>query len=602
MKFFLLFFISFSLQAADSADTIAQKAACAANTANKWSERLNRCMTSQDAIATRNEAEACSKETDIEKKKACHMALANKSTSEKGVTKDSAKAGANKVSDNQSRSAMVNGAAGVISAINMFAAGSIKDPCMCKNIFAATAVVGLVTDITQKKSATKKFSELQNKYQINAKSTTFDAQKKALEYLRDEQKTVADIAKSEENRQMLLEIGYGIAAGMAIFEFKDPLCYPPTSSTAPAPTATPAAGGASMLSSIGTFFGTPAGIIVLAGIGTLNADTLRSEAAKQKEESEANATKIEAILKTFADSMVNQCPNGREKLEEPECYCNLADGTHNPNRTNSQICQQLWAANNYKTLATADDYSQKDGKNNPTGCVSIDGKFDQACQCKKLIDPSGNNACAKTANTFSGVSNPLGMGYLKNSGFSHLGSALDSAGNGTLNLASLNGKGLANALAKQNALNSQLFKNVKNDPDKKDFPIGLSNADLLKAQNSIFSKDDMAKFASSGGSALTASDSNPPSEGLSNAINDAKKSSGLEMSGGQGLGKKVAKASFNMDFGGPSASGGAVTQNFMDKNYNYKQDDIVKKPDSSIFDVISNRYIESGLKRLFDDK
>lgn len=355
-----------------------------------------------------------------------------------------------------------------------------------------------------------------------------------------------------------------------------------------------------MVDKIGDFISTPPGIIVLAGIGTANSAILYKAAEEQEKESKDNVAKIEAIMKTFQDSWVDKCPNGREKLEEPNCYCYMENGTKNANRTNSQTCQQLWAKADYKLTAGATDYAAKNSLDTQ-GCVAVTGKFDSSCQCKKMLDNSGNNACLKSG-LFNVASNPLGMGYLTGSGFNKVTSNLDSSGAGANNLGNLNGQGLVKSFIKQGLMNNELFNRAKNDPSKKDLTFFDNNADLFKAQAGLMPAKDLAKLSGAFGPPALAM-SGKPSPALDKAVLAVSKNKGLDMTGGNGLGykKAAAKNGFSLNMGEPNSSNGN-TPAFMEKNYQYKQNDIVKKPDSSIFDVISNRYIESGLRRLFEDK
>jgi hypothetical protein len=40
----------------------------------------------------------------------------------------------------------------------------------------------------------------------------------------------------------------------------------------------------------------------------------------------------------------------------------------------------------------------------------------------------------------------------------------------------------------------------------------------------------------------------------------------------------------------------------MEKNYEYKGNDIVERDDVSLWQIISNRYTQSGLRRLFGEE
>ncbi len=613
MKLIILFLFHASISAQENLTIATDRANCAANSAREWSSEVNRCVDKVQAVAIRNKAADCNKIENLDQRKSCHMNLA---TSDTGLSAD-ANASASNITGGQTQSMVVNGAAAIVAAINYFAKAGKENTCMCKNIFGITAVGGIVTDIYLKGQTTKKLDNLQKQYQIDSKTTAFDAQYKALQYLRDEQKTIASIAAQEKKRQMLLTLGYGAAAATALYEgWFNEECYNPTTvaGTQEAPAATPKVASkdeaaldkiAGSLGNIKDLTSNPPGILVLASIGTFNSLILKQSAEDQETASNDNAAKVETIMKTYQDSWANNCPNGREKLEEPNCYCYLEDGTKNTGRTNSQTCVQLWASRDFRLAVTETNYDNPTGIVNPIGCVAVNGQFDQNCQCKKMIDSSGKNACMQSSITTVSGANPTGTSYLTNSGIGNVVSAVNSMTNGSGNLTGINGGVLQGAIATQNQLNSQLFKAAQNDPSKKDFPLFKSNADLLKAQQSLFSPSNIGKISASiGASPINMASNSLPNKSMAKVLAATKKKSGLEMTGGKGLNKKGSKSEFNLNFGdsGVSSGNGALAQNFMDKNYEYKQHDIVNSPESSIFDIISNRYIESGLSRLFQDK
>lgn len=191
-----------------------QKAACQKNTAAEWSASMNKCIGKVDAKNTRHEVEDCSSLTDINQRKECHKKIAEKKT---GLNSDP-----DSLPDgNIGKSAIMNGAASayaILGMINGLGAGKNKSMCTSKKIFAVTALAGTATDIWLKIQAKKKLNALKDKYQIDVKNNAFDAQSKAFVYLKDEQETVKDIASSEKKRNMLLMLGYGAAALMALYE------------------------------------------------------------------------------------------------------------------------------------------------------------------------------------------------------------------------------------------------------------------------------------------------------------------------------------------------------------------------------------------------
>lgn len=191
-----------------------QREACNKNSAMEWDNASNKCVGRADARAQRHDVQDCNKIADMEARKACHLNLA---TSKTGITANPEEAG-KKVSDLQNQSMMVNGAATVVSAINFFAKDKAGSSCMSKSILGITSLGGFATDLYLKSQARKKLKGLQDKFQADAKDSAYNTQVKALEYLKEEQGTVKEIASSEKKRQMLLMLGYGAAAVTAGYE------------------------------------------------------------------------------------------------------------------------------------------------------------------------------------------------------------------------------------------------------------------------------------------------------------------------------------------------------------------------------------------------
>lgn len=357
---------------------------------------------------------------------------------------------------------------------------------------------------------------------------------------------------------------------------------------------------------LGSFMSNPPGIMILSSIATLNAGILYSAAEEQETESEQNIAKIEKLLAVYKDSWFDYCPNGRENLNEPNCYCYSEDGKQNPNRTKSQICVSLWEKNSKKISAAAGNYNGIAAKNDPVGCVTTNGEFDENCKCKKFLNPQGQNACMKSI-SLNANNNPLGLAYLNTSGFDKVAKALVAQTSGQSMLANLNPNMLAAAIAKQGDMNNGIFTRIANDPTKKKYKVFNDDNEILKAQNGVFSKSDIAHASSAiGSSASSMIGGNQPEGAATNLLKEAAAKAGLDMVGsGRGLQNKKAenKEGMNFNLATENASTAGQVQSFpeMEKNYNYKDSDISKNSDSNLFDIISNRYIQSGLKRLFDN-
>ena len=382
-----------------------------------------------------------------------------------------------------------------------------------------------------------------------------------------------------------------------------PTSIKPIDSAVNSPT-TPA--GSPKAKNFGEFMNSPAGILIISGISTIYSSILYSAAEKQEKEANHNVDKVDQVIKAYKDSWVQFCPNGRTNLSEPNCYCYLENGAQNPDRTNSQVCKDLWAKNNYKITANADDYSGARQPIDPVGCLNVNGQFDEHCTCKKFIDAKGNNACEKSA-SIAIPNNSFGAGFVGGSGINDFLKIAANTSNGYSGLNLLSAGSLANkAIANQNLLKSMLSQVSEKNGLGKMQTINQNN--IGQYANAILGEKAIKDAIANSKSPLAIATSGATDPKVSEQLNAAAAKAGLvEMVGsGHGLAnkKEEKKDGMNFNFNGDSANGSNVqAQNFPEaqKNYNYKDSDISKQPDTSIFDIISNRYIQSGLKRLFDN-
>jgi hypothetical protein len=360
--------------------------------------------------------------------------------------------------------------------------------------------------------------------------------------------------------------------------------------------------GEKMSSQIGNFFESPAGIATMAGISTIYSTTLYNAAAEQEEESKRNIAKIDKIIQSYKDSWSGFCPNGREKLEEPLCYCYLDNGKTNPNRTNSKICQDLWKKNALTLTTLGQSYLGLDQIKDPVGCVTVTNQFDENCRCKKLVDAKGNNACKKTASI--SIPNGIASAFVKSTGVKDVLNFAANSTSGNPNFNSLSPTGLAlKAISGDNFNRAMLTKLSGNLNGTKNVELNEDNvlefSKRLLGEKAI--RQALANFPFKGSNTASAS----VSPGTNKILNDVKKKNSLELEGsGKGLGSKgdEKKSGLDLNFADSSGSGGgAIIETAPEKTYKYKDADISKDESASIFDIISNRYIQSGLRRLFDE-
>ena len=307
----------------------------------------------------------------------------------------------------------------------------------------------------------------------------------------------------------------------------------------------------------------------------------------QAEASERRAALLRKMKAEFegAAATINMCsPEDRSNTNKPECYCYTADGERNANRTNSQICQKLWSG----SVAGASNY--KNSSNAFTGCISSSNEYDATCACKK----SSKGCLTVSTKGITGLS--TGSMSLLNSGVSPVNEIAtgEFASATASDSASLN-----NAMRMVKALDQLMDQpEIKKDiKDKDKFLAGIETEVAKSVGGNNNYNDGLAStFSGSAGQAVAALEKE-----LEEKSPEFKKSSTTAIS----TTSKPAKGKeFNFDFGGSDTQenvDGQVAQ-VMQQNFDYSQNDINNQSHTNIFEVLSNRYQRSALRRLFDDE
>ncbi len=581
------FYNPLAFAASDDEIIAKQREDCAKNSAQSWSESLNRCVGKIESKTARNAIEDCAKIDDINQRAECHKKIAEEKTG-LSANPDNLPGGS------LSKSAVMNGAGSAYAILGIINSlkGDKSSTCASKKIFGITAMAGTLTDIWLKTKAKNQIDDLKNKYQIDVKNNSYDAQSKAFVYLKDEQETVNDIAQREKTRNLLLMLGYGSASVMAIYEM--------TLGAATSENCYKKEEKGKATTGVETFFDNPQGILVMSSIATIYSGMLYKAADAQIDESVANIKKIDRIMAEFKDSYIYYCPQGRDDLSSPDCYCYLDKGGQNNNRSNSKTCQDLWAKNNYKITAIAGNYEGISKFVDPVGCMTLNGQFDEACKCKKFITSNGTNSCMKA----SAVEIPSGIAQTMISG-TGLNDALQLAtnsANGNPNFGNFqNGPMVLKAIS-ANGIKKQMLSKL---PGGAISGSGISLVDeknVGKIAHAIFGEKAIAAAMVNSRSPMDFVGSNSTANP---ALKEAAQKAGLDFSGsGKGLSNKNrdSKLALNLNLSGDSSVAPQM-QTFPDseKSYNYKNNDISKQNGASLFEIITNRYFQSGLKRLFEN-
>lgn len=590
---------------------------CNEDPAREWNSARNICVYKKQAVDDRQEYRECAKLESDEARKECHDNYAKKRAGDPKEYKES-KLGMG-----------VAAANAALAAINMFTKGGKSSNCTSKTIHAATAAAGVIAELYFKFMASKEFKKLKEKYRDETvNKDPFAAQKRAFDFLEDQQKAIASYAKKRKIGYMLLTAGYTAAAGFAIYEqFSQGACggdedgekdgdgdQDGESDTQDEETfnkdkpikedpkgVTDKESAKSALAGIGSAIGSinlasPIAVFIIASISAVLSAKLMKAAANQEEEAKANAEKIAKIKKKFESSLGNFCPSGHEDMSEPRCFCYTTDGEKNMNRTNSETCQRLWSRDEKSLFAKAGSYGKSAPKKQ--GCMTKARQFDQQCKCKKFIDGNGQNACLKAVNNVASVPPNVQSAF----SLPGIATALDSVNSGT-SAGSVNAQSLSRSLAAATKARDNLikkFNKVAKAKGQSQLPTG---SQLLKK---FLKKSGTRSFEAAGAKNPTIAAATPANPEIAKALKKAEKKSGIASVGkssealSSGGEKKKNGFNFNLDDGGNNV----ITMGedpASDAEYDYGENDINEDSSKNLFDIISRRYNLSGLERLFDE-
>lgn len=306
---------------------------------------------------------------------------------------------------------------------------------------------------------------------------------------------------------------------------------------------------------------------------------MSSHMKKQMDISNERADKLITMRDEFkSHDAINSCKEAdRANAGKPECYCMTPENTPNPSRKNSKVCAQVFGY--YKASST--NYLASTQKI----CVDSNAAIDASCSCK------AKGTCLRTATQFQ--MNGMNAGTFKMLSSSVAPSNDIFNGNSSSGTFDMNGLG-ANAMRSKAVIDSIL----KSDPE-------------LNKETSNLGKDILA---SSAGLSMGSGTSSPPISGITpqqaaaaidKEIESAKESDAINLSvsddaGGSGT---AVVAEPQPEFG-LTEEGAAIQEDqiaeVMKEDMDFGANEINAGSNVNIFEVVSDRYKRSGMRRLFD--
>ncbi|MBY0517387.1 MAG: hypothetical protein K2P81_10785 [Bacteriovoracaceae bacterium] len=330
---------------------------------------------------------------------------------------------------------------------------------------------------------------------------------------------------------------------------------------------------------------------VLAGIFLANDAFMISHISKQIKKAEDRKEFIENLQsQVLASGQTFGCTGSdrTSNTSKPNCYCYTEAGTLNPTRASSATCKAFFGGN--PNLASTKNNSGTKTTSSKT-CISKNGNSDPSCSCVR-----SKSCLTVTPNVQSG-SVPAGL-------MGNLPGTLNGIANGSIspsdiNMDQINGLGarakkFQDALLKKNPSAAKIL--AKADADGKKL--------MAKMASSLASNPALANasFGSGSGFGSGSSTGSPSLEKMKEELKQEIKSiDGNVVPVADGGKSKNGGNDFNLD----SLGEGGVTiedeklAEVMGSEYDMSAGEINSDSGANIFQILSNRYQRSGMRRLF---
>lgn len=609
------------------------------NSPYEWNGDLNRCMLKKDATAAREQFEKCN-ELEGEAQAKCL-----KDSRDKFMNEDSME---HSQYETEKLGTVMAGANGIVVAHALFQTigekAKEKTPgaeCISRKILMGAGIASFVGELYLRFMVKDGFDKLSKEYE-KVDDPAYDKQVAAFDYLEAEQKAIVEYAKKHEQAYRIYSYAYGAAAAMAGIELlvgtatmtptpcyasggdnpedagkdvetaksdakaKNKIANKKGASAADKEAATNANNNLDAkqdalgkASGFGSMFdtnmlGTSAGILSIGTISFLISHKLAEGAKREMEKAEKNANLVASARSKFEKTMAaSSFCRSRDDLSQPRCYCYKSDGSRNTERTRSETCQALWGKHDRNLFAEATDYGGKN-KKKAMGCYRIDGVYDPDCKCRQAKNEKGENACYKvpvSVNEIAMAGPGIGMPQVIDS--------MNQLYGGGLSTGQLSSGQISQNAARIRAAREQIADKVLADKRFSGLAPLLDTGKMIDALAKKLPKEVLTRSANAPSLAVA---STPPAA-LKSALEQVRKDSGLPAVAIRGGRAAPSKKSKKVGFDIYKQEEDKATTAFMEKKYDYSQtqNDIVEREDVSIWQVISNRYTNTGLKRLFDD-
>lgn len=341
---------------------------------------------------------------------------------------------------------------------------------------------------------------------------------------------------------------------------------------------------------------TPMTRMALAGIMTVNNMFMISKTNEEKKKAEDRKKFIESLKQQVsAAGAAFGCTSSdrASNLSKPECYCYGENGQLNPSRSKSKTCEPYFGGK--AQLASNKNSDVPDTKS----CVSGKGDLDESCSCKS------SNSCATIGPRVTGTNIP-GAANLMGS----LPGTIDGLNSGALSARDVDAAAMNKLAARSKAALEKLLA----DPKNKALALQAKKAEA-EGQKIMRNLSGQLATANPGLAASTDRSSSfmgstNPNDALEKMKQDLQQdirqieTAAVPVSGGSASAKKDDFSLDGLNVGGITiAEEDLANQEKMEEimaaQYEMGDSEINSDPGANIFQILTNRYQRSGMRRLF---
>lgn len=353
------------------------------------------------------------------------------------------------------------------------------------------------------------------------------------------------------------------------------------------------AGGIALIQSAGygikKMFFSPYTRLILAGVYLANDLFMISHIKKQIEKAEERKTFVQGLAKQVAGAGAEfGCTTNdrNSNLSKPNCYCYTESGTLNPSRSNSATCKSLFGG---KPIASQKKTDKTNQGSSTKACITKSGGIDNKCGCAKT------KTCAQSPSISGGNGVPAGL-------LGSLPTTVNGLTNGSLSAQDIDMDSMEALGARAKKFQENLISKNPKLAQKINEARNSSDKVLAKMRRDIMANPKFASLGSGSSGNFNTSDPNKALEQMKEELKQEIKGYDapvVPVAGGEG---KKAGEEFNL---GIDNEGEAITieeeklAEVMNSEFDMSAGEINGDTGANIFDILTNRYQRSGMRRLF---